>query len=291
MLLLNAFALIAVLAGLGLLFGVLLAFLSKKIAIKSNPLIDEVDEELPKGQCGSCGFPGCRQYAEAVVNRPEVAANLCIPGGNEVANIIAKLTGKKAEEMCSMKAVLLCAGISDSKCTRKHHYDGMNDCDAANMLHQGDKTCQFSCLGYGNCQKVCPYNAIKMNSDQLPEINSDKCTGCGKCVEICPRNVLALVPSYAKSIIKCRNTDKGSITKKACSVGCIACGICERTCEHMAIEVINNIAVIDYNKCKDCKQPVCLVVRCVPKTIQAFYGVECPDIEPPKPRAPNKKGS
>ena len=88
---------VVVMVCIGLVFGFILASADKKFAMEENPLIGEVKEALPQGQCGACGFAGCAKYAEAVVLDPDVAPNLCVPGKAEVAEIVAKLTGKIAE--------------------------------------------------------------------------------------------------------------------------------------------------------------------------------------------------
>jgi len=273
----NALSLIGVIGGLGLIFGLILAFVNKKFGIKLNPLVEEVEEELPKGQCGSCGFAGCRQYAEAVVLRSEVAPNLCSPGGNDVAKIVGRLTGKAAAEIQPSKAVVLCGASADlNQCVVKHKYDGLDDCAAANMIYAGEKACEYGCLGYGNCARACPYGAITIDETHLPVIDPKICVGCGVCVETCPRLVIALAPATSLAVIRCRNKDKGAVTKKICTVGCIGCGICAKACPHKAIVVAENLARVNFEVCQQCNDPVCLSARCMPKTIQPFYNVKAP---------------
>ena len=104
----KAMLIIAVLVGVGLFFGIVLALADKKFYMAVNPLINEVEEILPKGQCGACGFAGCAKYAEAVVEDPSVAPNLCVPGKAAVAAKVAELTGKKAEATEPKYAALKC---------------------------------------------------------------------------------------------------------------------------------------------------------------------------------------
>ena len=92
----HALIIVLVLTGLGAVFGLVLAYANKKLAIEVNPLIHVVEDVLPKGQCGACGFAGCMAYAEAVVTNPDVPPNLCIPGKEPVAKLVAELTGKAA---------------------------------------------------------------------------------------------------------------------------------------------------------------------------------------------------
>jgi electron transport complex protein RnfB len=278
-----ALSLVGVLAGLGVSFGFLLAWTHKKLGVYVDPLVDEVDEELPKGQCGGCGFAGCRQYAEAVVTRADVAPNLCTPGGNDVARVVARMTGKAELEVAPRKAVVLCAGVRDDNCSVKHVYEGMEDCDAAALLWGGDKVCEAGCLGLGNCSRACPHDALHMDPrTKLPVVVVEKCIGCGLCVGACPRGVLALVPASAKSYIACRNTDKGAKVKKFCKAGCLACSLCVRACPSQAIRVADNLAIIDFTPCSNCPVPLCLDVKCAPHVILPFPGVATPDVKSPK---------
>ena len=82
---------VVIMTCVGIVFGFVLALADKKFAMEENPLIGEVKEALPQGQCGACGFAGCAKYAEAVVLDPDVPPNLCVPGKAEVAAVVAKL--------------------------------------------------------------------------------------------------------------------------------------------------------------------------------------------------------
>ena len=93
----TAIIIIVVLVSVGTFFGVVLALADKRFAMEVNPLIHEVEDILPKGQCGACGYAGCAKYAEAVVEDENVPPNLCVPGKAAVAEKVAELTGKKAE--------------------------------------------------------------------------------------------------------------------------------------------------------------------------------------------------
>ena len=101
---------VGVMVCIGIVFGFILASADKKFAMEENPLIGEVKEALPQGQCGACGFAGCAKYAEAVVLDPNVPPNLCVPGKAEVATVVAKLTGKVAEATEPKYAHIKCRG-------------------------------------------------------------------------------------------------------------------------------------------------------------------------------------
>lgn len=257
----NPAFLIGVLTGMGLLFGFLLSYADKRIAVKLNPLIHEVDEVLPKGQCGACGFPGCAQYAENVVENPDVAPNLCIPGGSAVADLVARLTGKKAEAVEPRTAVLMCRGDADIALA-KYHYDGVRDCRAADLLFKGSKACEYGCLGFGNCVLACKFGAMVMGANGLPIIDQQKCVGCGACAEACPRAVIAMVPKHAKVAIFCKSHEKAGVVRKQCAVGCLGCGLCAKFCDKGAVKMDNFLPIVDYAICKDCDTKSCLTDKC-----------------------------
>lgn len=262
-----------VLTGLGLVFGFILAFANKKFAIEVNPLIHIVEDVLPKGQCGACGYAGCMAYAEAVVLKPDVPPNLCIPGKEAVAKLVAELTGKAAEAVEPRIARVKCAG-SEAKAVKSYGYVGVEDCTAANLLFGGHKTCKFGCLGLGTCVKSCPFHAMKMSPDGLPVIDPDKCTGCGKCETVCPKQVIAMMPLTAHVRVNCNSRDKGPAAKKACSVACIACTLCMKECPYGAIKMENNLAVVDSKVCAEqCSDAKCLA-KCPTKAIRpAVLGI------------------
>ena len=108
---LTAVAVIAVMAGVGLIFGFVLAYVNKKFVTEVNPLIHIVEDILPKAQCGACGFPGCAAYAQAVVTDPDVQPNRCVPGRAGVAKLVAELTGKAAAPPEALVAHVKCGGM------------------------------------------------------------------------------------------------------------------------------------------------------------------------------------
>lgn len=258
-----------VMTGLGLTFGFILAFSNKKFAIEVNPLIHVVEDILPKGQCGACGYAGCMAYAEAVVLNPDVPPNLCTPGKDPVAKMVAELTGKAAAPMEPQVAQVMCAGTF-SKANRAFDYEGVEDCVAANLLFGGNKVCKYGCIGLGTCVRNCPFGAMSMSEDGLPIIDAEKCTACNKCVTVCPKQVISLVPLVAHVRVNCNSKDKGPVAKKACSVACIGCSLCMRQCPYGAIKMENNLAVVDPKVCEaQCSDALCLA-KCPTKAIRPF---------------------
>lgn len=252
----------------GLSFGFILAYANKKFAIEVNPLIHIVEDALPKGQCGACGYAGCMAYAEAVVLDPSVPPTLCIPGKSSVAKLVGELTGKSAPEMEARIAHVKCAGTLD-KAERKYYYAGLQDCAAASLLHSGPKGCQYGCIGFGTCSASCPFDALHMGEDGLPIVDTLKCTGCGKCETVCPKHVIQMVSLNHKVTVNCNSNDKGAIARKHCQVACIGCSLCQKNCPHGAIDMESSLAVVNTAICSEsCHEATC-VLKCPTKAIVA----------------------
>lgn len=269
----SATSILLVLTSLGLVFGFILAFANKKFSIEVNPLIHIVEDVLPKGQCGACGYAGCMAYAEAVVLNPDVPPNMCIPGKEPIAKAVAELTGKVAAAVEPRIAQVRCAGTNE-KAVKSYEYAGVQDCVAANLLFGGPKTCKFGCLGMGTCVSNCPFNAMSMSEAGLPIIDPEKCTGCGKCETVCPKQVIAMMPLTAHVRVNCNSKDRGPVARKACSAACIACTLCTKECPYGAVKMENNLAVVDSKICvEQCSDAKCLA-KCPTKAIRpAVLGI------------------
>ena len=107
------------------------------------------------------------------------------------------------------------------------------------------------CVACGSCVKVCEFDAISVK-DGIAVVDPEKCTACGKCAKVCPKHLIDIVPYEAKYHVSCNNKDKGKDVKAVCSAGCIGCGICVKQCKFDAVTVTDNVATIDYEKCKNC---------------------------------------
>lgn len=239
------------LGGLGLIFGLILAYFSRKFAVKMDKRVEEVLKVLPGSNCGACGQAGCSAFAEAVV-KGDIPPDGCVAGGSSVELKIDGILGLKAgvRQKEEIKAVLLCNG--GSKVRDRFTYSGINDCKAANLILGGQKECIYGCLGIGSCVEVCPFGAIRMGEEGLPIIDARICTGCGKCVDACPKGLIILIPRCKDTIVRCKSEDKGAVTARICRNGCIACRKCETVCKAGAITVVNGLARIDYAKCTNC---------------------------------------
>ncbi|MEL4106794.1 Fe-S cluster domain-containing protein [Oscillospiraceae bacterium WX1] len=252
---------VIILTAVGIFFGLVLSIANKKFKVEANPLIEEVEEILPKGQCGACGYAGCAAYAEAVVLNPDVAPTLCIPGKQAVADEVAHITGKVAEKVAPRVAHIRCAGNKD-KAKFAYEYTGVKECGAASMLHFGPKECKYGCVGFGNCVAVCNFGALVMNDDGLPVVDKAKCTGCGACEKACPKAVILMLPLDAHVKVDCNSKDKGAVAKKACSAACIGCGLCVKNCPYQAVKLENNLAIVDSAICVEkCSDATC-VTKC-----------------------------
>jgi len=243
---------IITMGALGLLFAAGLAVAYQKLKVEEDPKVAAINEALPQANCGACGFSGCRAFAEAVV-KGDADANGCPVGGEETAARVADILGVEAGEMIKRVARVLCRGdIAAAK--DRGNYLGITSCYAANLTG-GNKQCAYGCLGFGDCVRVCPFDAIHMGEDGLPVVEDEACTACGKCVDECPRNIIELAPLDQGILVFCRSLDRGPTAKKACKNACIGCGICVRACPE-GIILEDNLAVIkDYKKIEPEQMP------------------------------------
>ncbi len=244
---------ILLLTGIAIVCAVLLTISSVFFSVKEDETLLAVRDCLPGANCGACGYSGCDSYAKAVAEGT-AATNLCIPGGDKTARDIAAVLGVEAADVEEKVAYVACNGTCGAT-ERKYNYCGEPNCVAANLAYQGDKSCSFACLGYGDCVKACPHGAISVEDD-VARVDPQKCVGCGICVRTCPNHIIKLITDTTRVVVECSNHEKGAVTRKQCSNGCIGCMKCEKTCPHGAIKVIDNLATIDYSLCTGCGECV-----------------------------------
>ncbi len=245
----NVLSAALVLFVMGVLFAILLGIAAKVFAVEVDERVPLVRECLPGANCGGCGFPGCDGLAAAIVEG-SAPVNGCPVGGAAAAAKIAAVMGVEADTGERKVAHVYCNGGCAAK--DKAKYEGLQDCNAAMRVAGGPKECAFGCMGLGSCVSACAFGAIEI-VDGVAKVNTDKCVACGKCVAACPKKLIALVPESKKVHVNCMNKDKGAQAMKVCDNACIGCMKCEKTCKFDAIHVVNNVAVIDYDKCKNCK--------------------------------------
>ena len=242
----------AIIAGIALVLGILLAVLSHFFSVPEDPTFTKIRECLPSVNCGACGYAGCDDYATALANGTEKRAGLCIPGTKAVAEQIGNILGMDAvdETFQDVVAYVACNGHCDAA-RHKAVYEGVPTCVAASRLYGGQGACNYGCLGYGDCAAACPATAICM-IDGIAHVDTSRCIGCGLCTRTCPKGIIHMLPQNTAVAVMCSNKDKGADARKACDNACIGCKKCEKTCPHGAITVEDNLAHIDYDKCIGC---------------------------------------
>lgn len=253
---------VIVLGAIALIAAIVLYAVSKKFAVQEDPRIGQVVELLPGANCGGCGFAGCAGMADALVKGADLGSIdglMCPVGGADVMGQVADLLGMAVANTDPMVAVVRCNGTCEHR-PRIVEYDGMRSCQAVNATCAGETGCGFGCLGCGDCVAACQFGAITMDEETgLPVVDEEKCTACGACAKACPRHIIELRkkgPKGRRVYVQCVNKDKGAVAKKACAVACIGCGKCQKVCNFDAITVENNVAYIDFNKCRMCTKCV-----------------------------------
>ena len=160
------FAALIALVGLAAAFGALLGFAAEKFKTEGNPIADEINNILPQTQCGQCGYPGCRPYAEAIANGE--AINKCPPGGEAGVQALADLLDLEPlpldEEHGEAKKVKTIAFIREDEC-----------------------------IGCTKCIQACPVDAILGAAKQMHTVIISECTGCDLCVEPCPVDCIDMI--------------------------------------------------------------------------------------------------
>ncbi len=151
---------------LALIFGAVLGYASVRFKPEGNPIIEQIDAILPQTQCGQCGYPGCRPYAEAIANGDKI--NKCPPGGESTIQALADLLdveplpldGDHGEEKPKMVALIR----------------------------------EDECIGCTKCIQACPVDAILGAAKQMHTVIADECTGCDLCLDPCPVDCIDMVP-------------------------------------------------------------------------------------------------
>ena len=246
------------LCAIGIASAVILYFVAQKFKVEEDPRIDTVESILPGANCGGCGKPGCRGFAEATVKATSLDGLFCPVGGAETMTKVAAALGMEVTAQTPQIAVVRCNGTCDHR-QRTSQYDGYKSCAIEHSLYRGETDCTFGCLGCGDCVTACPFDAIHMDENGLPVVSEEKCVACGACVKACPRNIIELRNKGVKGrrvFVCCVNKDKGNIARKACTAACIGCGKCAKECPFEAITLENNLAYIDFRKCRLCRKCV-----------------------------------
>ncbi len=273
----SVLASVAILGGVGLTFGALIALANARLRVEEDPRLDEITDLLPGANCGACGYAGCRAFAEAALGGIVAPAGCTVMGAAEVDDVAAVL-GVDAGEANRRIARLLCAGGSDVA-TRKADYVGIESCAAAVAVGGGGKGCAWGCVGFADCAVACDFDAIRMTTNDLPLVEPELCTACGDCVDACPLDLFTLLPEDTALLVQCRNLLEGEAAEAVCSVACNGCRRCVQDAEPGLIHMEHGLAVIDYRQIELANPKA--VERCPTGAIVWIEGRQFPSLDHP----------
>ncbi|HXV75326.1 MAG TPA: RnfABCDGE type electron transport complex subunit B [Candidatus Polarisedimenticolaceae bacterium] len=236
---------VGTIGGLTFALASFLVLANRKLHVEEDPRIEIVEDLLPHVNCGACGFPGCRPFAEALVAGRALPGKCTVssePGRQSIASFLGVDVGFEERRV----ARLACAGGTNVARNRAR-YDGIASCAAAARVAGGGKSCFWGCLGLADCRDACTFDAIRMDRHALPVVDEDKCTACGDCVTACPKDLFSLQPISRRLWVACRSLDAGDELLEDCAVACTACGRCASDAPGL-IRMHDNLPVIDYDR-------------------------------------------
>lgn len=214
----------AILAVLAAALASLLLLADRRLRVTEDARIAAVTEALPGINCGSCGHPSCRAFAEALIAGAASPA-ACSVSSPEMRKRIATFLGIDVGVADRRVARLACAGGHDVA-PMLARYSSEPTCAAAAEVAGGGKACTWGCLGHGDCERVCDFDAIRMDAHGLPVVDEALCTACGDCVRACPKDLFQLVSESEPLWVACSNPETGNELLGICRVACTACGKC-----------------------------------------------------------------
>jgi electron transport complex protein RnfB len=239
--------------GLTAMLASLLVLADRRLRVEEDPRIDAVEALLPRVNCGACGFPGCRPFAEALV-RGDALPGECTVGSTAERARIADYLGVRVGQPEKVVARLACAGGTHVARNRAH-YDGTLSCRAAAQVAGGGKGCFWGCLGLADCEEACSFDAILMDPHAVPIVDAAKCTACGDCVDACPKELFSLHPVSHRLWVACKSLEAGDELLEDCEVACTACGRCAADAPGL-IAMQDNLPVVDYSRGGQNRAPI-----------------------------------
>ncbi len=263
-----------VLLAMAMALGYVLGWADRKFRVEVDPRVVQVIDVLPGANCGGCGYVGCGEYAEAVVLEHE-AVNKCVVGGQRCALDVALIMGVEVGETLPYRPIVHCGAHYEDRLGR-YEYHGEPRCSAANLV-TGVQSCTYGCLGFGDCQRACRFDAIHV-VDGLATVDYQSCVGCGACAKACPRNIITITPFKSEQVlaVACSNKDKGRDVMAVCRVGCIGCGACARISSLFKLE--DNLSTIDYDAyTPECSLEVMEACKKCPRKRLVFVGIPTPE--------------
>ncbi|TNF26184.1 MAG: RnfABCDGE type electron transport complex subunit B [Deltaproteobacteria bacterium] len=231
---------VSILTGLGLFFGGALAVAHHFLHVEEDPRLDATEALLPGNNCGACGEPGCRAFAEKLVAR-ELKPGKCTVSSPAALERIAALLGVEIGAEERSIARLKCGG-EDGSVERLATYQGITSCRAAVIVDRGGRACPWGCLGLGDCVRACTFDALTMGARGLPEVDPERCSACGDCVEVCPLELFVLVPEGQHAFVQCSSPLVGAEATARCAAACDACGLCVKA-SRGALEMAGGLPV------------------------------------------------
>ncbi len=239
------FTAVAIMGGLGIFFGFGLSLAHRFLKVEEDPRLDAVEDLLPGSNCGACGEPGCRAFAENLIEGVHSPSTCSVSTASTIESVAA-LLGVDPGKQVKRVARLFCAGglgvarqIAD--------YRGEGSCRAAHLVGGGGKACSWGCLGLADCMVVCDFDAIQMNDQRLPVVDVDRCTACNDCVDVCPRDLFEVMPVTQNLIVQCKAPLEGDQARAVCGVACDGCGRCAQDAPQGLIQMENNLPVVAYD--------------------------------------------
>ena len=239
-------------SGLTFILASVLVVASRWFYVEEDPRIANVEQMLPHANCGACGYPGCLAFAEALVGGATLPSQCSVSSPDGHARI-AEYLGVDVGQREKIVARLACAGGSNVARDRAR-YLGAPSCTSAALVAGGGKACFWGCLGLGDCQRACDFEAMEMDVHDLPVVNEDRCTGCGDCVTACPKDLFSLQPARHRLWVSCSSLAHGEELLEQCEVACTGCARCAMDAPDK-IQMINNLPVIDFQSGPLTSQP------------------------------------
>ena len=242
---------VLVVAGSGLIIGLILSLAGKKLAVETDEREAQIREALPGNNCGGCGFPGC-DGAAAAVAAGKAPVTVCPVGGAPVAEKIGEIMGQEVGATVRKTAFVRCMGSCETA-KQQYAYTGVASCAMAGLLPGGGpKACSGGCLGFGDCVKACKFQAVSIRNG-VARVDREACKACGACVKACPRGLIELIPyEKPRCHVACGTRDRGKAVMEVCGSGCIGCRKCEKNCPAGAVTVEGGAARIDPQLCTGC---------------------------------------